>query len=202
MPKNVYKVVLMIVDHNHVGPEVITNQLTDCNKFSNRCINPTVVEISSAAVEWNDDHPLNRHDPAIHGPAFRELFPLPEVTIGYERGDDNGEPTVTVVPEGTVSIKLVDDGAEARLVLTRNGISVYYCDNDCSLSSNWVSTVPYTSSEADDAFDLRDLDMSDVSEDVLDKYAAELGAQGDDEHIVALAYYIDHGRITEDGLIS
>ena len=58
----VYKVELLIVDHDNVGGagivEVLENQ-----KYPNYCISPNVMDVESAEIgEWSDDHPLNKID--------------------------------------------------------------------------------------------------------------------------------------------
>lgn len=199
MTTAVHKVTLLIIDHDRIGPDSVAFELENTD-YANDCMSPRVMDLETVEIQWDDDHPINKREPATRQAAFRELFPLPRVTVGYELGDDATEPTVVVEPEGSVEVVLNDDGAEARLVMTRNGVSIYKCDNDCTLSDYWVSTIPYTSSEADDAFDIRDLSIDDLTEEQIGRYQAELGPLGDDDHMIALAYYIDQGYITEDGL--
>lgn len=53
----VYKVELMIVDHEDCGEdEVIT--LLESVKY----LYPLVVDIDSVPIEWDDEHPLNHRD--------------------------------------------------------------------------------------------------------------------------------------------
>jgi len=57
----VYKVELLIVDHDGMGGDDIKDVLEN-TRYPNRCINPVVMNIERKEVDWNDDHPLNNHD--------------------------------------------------------------------------------------------------------------------------------------------
>jgi len=68
---NVFKVTLMVIDHDELGPkqieEVIQNQ-----KFPNWCISPVVMDMESRDIgPWHDEHPLNRNGQWM---AFKDLF--------------------------------------------------------------------------------------------------------------------------------
>jgi len=55
----VYKVELLIVDHDDVGDE-IPDILEQHHQYPNSCIMPTVMNIESRDIgEWDDNHPLN-----------------------------------------------------------------------------------------------------------------------------------------------
>lgn len=56
----VHKVTLLIVDHDDVGSEV--KQILEDQRYPNRCISPTVLQIETREVEWTDEHPLNYLD--------------------------------------------------------------------------------------------------------------------------------------------
>jgi hypothetical protein len=53
----VYKIELMVIDHENVGQEEIKNILEN-SKF----IYPNVIDIKSSDIEWLDEHPLNKRD--------------------------------------------------------------------------------------------------------------------------------------------
>lgn len=67
----VFKIELMIIDHDAVGKEGIT-ALIEKARYPNRAIDPKVKKIESREVEWSDDHPLNKRD--THEAAYAELF--------------------------------------------------------------------------------------------------------------------------------
>jgi len=66
----VYKVTLLIVDHDGLGSDGIT-EVIEYTKYPNYCIYPTVMATAEREVEWTDDHPLNTSKQAE---AFAELF--------------------------------------------------------------------------------------------------------------------------------
>jgi hypothetical protein len=54
----VYKIELMVIDHDGVGDEMAS--LIEGMRSPNHCINPTVMNIESREIgTWDDDHPLN-----------------------------------------------------------------------------------------------------------------------------------------------
>ena len=73
----VYKVTLLIIDHDNIGPSSAVHALEHTH-YPNRCISPSVVSIEQAEVEWSDAHPLNqRHVDKCD--EMRKLFPVQEV---------------------------------------------------------------------------------------------------------------------------
>jgi len=67
----VLKIELLVVDHDGVGAEEIT-EIIENARYPNRCIAPSVMKIETREVEWHDDHALNLH-PARQS-AYEELF--------------------------------------------------------------------------------------------------------------------------------
>lgn len=68
----VYKVVILIVDHDGVG-DGIKDELESV-RYPNHCIAPYVMQIESADIgEWHDDHPLNLRNQMEE--EFKRLFP-------------------------------------------------------------------------------------------------------------------------------
>ena len=57
----VYRIELLVVDHDEIGLEGITEAL-ELTSYPNDCINPSVMGSESREVEWSDDHPLNQID--------------------------------------------------------------------------------------------------------------------------------------------
>lgn len=58
----VYKVTLMILDHDELGLEEIKTVIQEEN-FPNDCIAPSVMDIESAEIgEWEDSNLLNHRD--------------------------------------------------------------------------------------------------------------------------------------------
>ena len=67
----VYKVELMIIDFDEVGPDEIEEIIED-TKYPNRCIQPVVIKMESREIgEWDDDHPLNNENQTE---TFQKLF--------------------------------------------------------------------------------------------------------------------------------
>lgn len=55
----VYKVELLIIDHDRVGVNVIIGELEN-TKYSNRCMFPHVMYTEEKEIEeWYNEHPLN-----------------------------------------------------------------------------------------------------------------------------------------------
>jgi hypothetical protein len=55
----VYKVELMIIDHDDLGEKEIVSELQNV-RYANDCIAPHVVTIAERELgEWTDDHALN-----------------------------------------------------------------------------------------------------------------------------------------------
>ena len=55
----VYKVELLVVDHDSIGESGVTEALEN-TRYPNHCIAPQVMSVDSHAVEWEDNHPLNK----------------------------------------------------------------------------------------------------------------------------------------------
>ena len=67
-----YKVELLIVDFDEVGPEFITVHIENAH-YPNRCMAPHVMRIRGQEIgEWTDEHPLNKYT-TMHQ-AYNELF--------------------------------------------------------------------------------------------------------------------------------
>jgi hypothetical protein len=56
----VYRVELLIVDHDSIGIEGIKSAIENA-RYPNRCIAPAVMMHESQDVEWSDEHPLNNY---------------------------------------------------------------------------------------------------------------------------------------------
>lgn len=54
----VHKVVLLVVDHDNLGPEGLRQEIENVN-YPNDCVSPGVMSIETREIEWTDDHPLN-----------------------------------------------------------------------------------------------------------------------------------------------
>ncbi len=121
----VYKVTLLIVDADDIGPsgarEVIENA-----RYPNRCIAPQVMEVETREVAWTDEHPLNRHD--TQRAAFDDLFdaepptrrgPLTDGAVVALRALSTGPKAVSnKTQRGTVNVRaaevLIDRGHATR----------------------------------------------------------------------------------------
>ncbi len=55
----VFKVVLMVVDHDEIGASELADLLENY-RYPNHCIGPVVIHTESRVVEWHDEHPLNK----------------------------------------------------------------------------------------------------------------------------------------------
>lgn len=68
----VYKVELLIIDHDGLGEEQIREVLEN-ERYSNDCISPNVKSIEVRDIgEWTDEHPLNKRSTA--DAVYKELF--------------------------------------------------------------------------------------------------------------------------------
>jgi hypothetical protein len=57
-----YKVTLLIIDHDELGSEGITEEIQNI-RYPNNCISPSVMCIEERDIgEWTDNHPLNGTD--------------------------------------------------------------------------------------------------------------------------------------------
>lgn len=66
----VYKIELLIIDHDALGPEEIRVELENTN-YANDCIRPRIASVEEREIEWTDDHPLNQ---AGWIAMFRKMF--------------------------------------------------------------------------------------------------------------------------------
>lgn len=66
----VYRIELMVLDSDDLGPDAVRSEI-EAVSYPNDCIAPLVARIEERAVEWTDDHPLNR--PGWQR-AFAEMF--------------------------------------------------------------------------------------------------------------------------------
>ena len=71
MKTKVYKIEVLIVDHDRVGAEEIRSVIENAH-YPNRCIMPRVMEMREREVEWTDEHPLNKRSTASE--TYKELF--------------------------------------------------------------------------------------------------------------------------------
>jgi hypothetical protein len=63
-----YKYTILIIDHENIGKDDISN----CLKYTNY-INPEIIGIQEADIgEWNDEHPLNNTE--LQEKEFNRLF--------------------------------------------------------------------------------------------------------------------------------
>jgi len=91
VPLRVYKVELLIVDHDKLGDKGIKSAIENA-RYANRCIMPNVVALESREVQWTDDHPLNLRDG--WRPAYEALFKTsdaracPECGVALPDSDD------------------------------------------------------------------------------------------------------------------
>lgn len=72
MPQvQVHRIVLMIVDHDVVGIEELSD-IIENTKYPNHCMNPKVMNSDTREVRWYDQHPLNMKDEQKAG--FNRIF--------------------------------------------------------------------------------------------------------------------------------
>ena len=67
----VYKVELMIIDHDGIGADQVRVVLEN-QRYPNHCISPEVANVEEREVEWSDEHPLNSR--RTWRAAFEALF--------------------------------------------------------------------------------------------------------------------------------
>jgi hypothetical protein len=68
----VYKIEVMVIDHDDVGSPGILNMLEDA-RYPNDAITPKVISAQMKDIgEWTDEHPLNKRDTALA--YYTELF--------------------------------------------------------------------------------------------------------------------------------
>jgi hypothetical protein len=77
----VYKVILMVIDHDEIGLSGIEDALENA-RYPNRCIMPRVMDSDVRDIgEWSDENPLNSIKKA--DTVFNELFSKPQgATLG------------------------------------------------------------------------------------------------------------------------
>lgn len=59
MTTKVYRVEVLVVDHDGLGADGIKEVLEN-QRYPNWCISPYVMSAESRDVEWSDEHPLNQ----------------------------------------------------------------------------------------------------------------------------------------------
>lgn len=57
----VFKVELLIIDHNDIGEDEIKSAIEDTN-YPADCIWPNVMAITSRDINYSDEHPLNNRN--------------------------------------------------------------------------------------------------------------------------------------------
>ena len=70
----VFKVVLMVVDHDEIGASELAGVMEQ-TRYPNHCIGPVVIHTESRVVEWHDEHPLNKSGQTEE---FGRLFGAPD----------------------------------------------------------------------------------------------------------------------------
>lgn len=71
MLTKVYKMVIMFIDHDNLGPDGAIQLLEDA-RYPNHIIGPTVMTLEERKVKWSDDHPLNKTDKQAK--EFEDMF--------------------------------------------------------------------------------------------------------------------------------
>lgn len=75
MKTKVYKIELLIVDHDGIGSEEIKTIL-ESSCYPNDCLSPSVQTIDEREIEWTDDHPLNYQ--TTKNAEYKRLFGVKE----------------------------------------------------------------------------------------------------------------------------
>jgi len=78
MKTKIYKITLFVADWDDLGADSVV-EVIESTKYPNHCIGPRVVDIKTEAVDWSDDHPLNKQNSWKE--AFQKLFDKKEVHI-------------------------------------------------------------------------------------------------------------------------
>ena len=73
MATKVYKIEIMVIDHDDLGKEEIKNVIEN-TKYPKLCISPDVRSIKGREVEWTDEHPLNNCGTSAR--AYTDLFAI------------------------------------------------------------------------------------------------------------------------------
>jgi hypothetical protein len=71
MKTQVYKLEVLVIDHDGLGPTEIAEVLENAN-YPNDCVSPKVMSIQSREVDWSDEHPLNKRTTIVT--TYKELF--------------------------------------------------------------------------------------------------------------------------------
>lgn len=59
----VFKLTVMVIDHDELGSAEAVSQELENGRFGNRCIRPEVMATEERDIgEWEDDNPLNYRD--------------------------------------------------------------------------------------------------------------------------------------------
>jgi hypothetical protein len=75
----VFKLTVMIVDHDGLDNDLDVVDALENGRFANRCISPNVMAIESREIgEWDDDNPLNYPGAQRQHNEFERLFAEPE----------------------------------------------------------------------------------------------------------------------------
>ncbi len=85
MKTSVYKIEIMVIDHNRLGADSIRDAI-ERTKYPNWCISPQVMRSESRGVDWCDEHPLNQ---CGNKDAFNRLF---DPTLDDVEGDGVSDP--------------------------------------------------------------------------------------------------------------
>lgn len=78
----VYKIELLVVDHDGCGAEQIKGVLEN-QRYPNYCISPSVMDVAECDIEWSDDHPLNCR--GTRAETYAKLFAPVCMTCGKAR---------------------------------------------------------------------------------------------------------------------
>ena len=67
----VHKITVLVIDLDDLGKEAIKGEMESI-RYPNHCMNPSVMDIVTVDVDWDDDHPLNKRSSKIE--ELRRLF--------------------------------------------------------------------------------------------------------------------------------
>lgn len=113
-------------------------------------------------------------------------------------GEDEPRVVVRTPPRSPIEINIqLIDGEEARwLFLEHAGVKIYHTERFQDLPSDfYYSTIRGIESESENAFDARDLESIPAEKE---SYYEGLYSGNDQKQ--AIAYAIDQGKLTEEGL--
>lgn len=128
---------------------------------------------------------------------------------GYEREKvkvmlhHHGRPeflNLETIPDWAADVEWIDDRENDDLVIDYKGVRIYYaeeCDVEHITSDTRMSHYVGCYHELEDAFDVRNLSWGDALGVISEQYE-ELFP--DSQHQQILAYYIDQGWLTQEGL--